>query len=78
MFADWVNGIYLIKIGENERVHPDSDFKYFKATESIFLHIINGEIQSMNRIYRDFEFNYIPKDNEPLIIKYIKENRKSL
>lgn len=73
VFADWLNGIYIIKYGTENADDLFPAYKEFKPTEYTYLRINNGLIMESYTIPSDFNFKNIPEDTEPGLKKILDE-----
>jgi len=73
VFADWLNGIYIIKYGTENEDDLFPAYKEFTPTEFTYLRIKKGIIQESYTIPSDFDFKNIPEDTEPGLKKILDE-----
>jgi hypothetical protein len=73
VFADWLNGIYVIKYGTENADDLFPAYKEFKPTEFTYLRISNGVIMESYTIPSDFDFKNIPEDTESGLKKILDE-----
>lgn len=73
VFANWLNGAYLIEYGEEKE--DDWGFKESSPTEYDFLKIKDGVIHESYTVPGDFNFRDISAETEPGLKKIIDELR---
>ncbi len=73
LFADWTNGIYLIRHGEEQEDNLLPGFKYFKETDYTFVRIKNGEIIEQHNISQSFNFEKYPEDTDESLRKILDD-----
>ena len=71
VFADWVNGVYLISFGKMQA--DKYDYKRFKTSSYTFLRIKKGLIVEAHNVEANFNFRNIPKGTDPKVKKIITE-----
>jgi len=71
VFANWLNGVYLIEYGI-EKEH-EFGYKEFTATEYVYLRIKGGVIQELYTVPSDFNFRNIPEETDPKLKRIIDE-----
>jgi len=64
LFADWVNGIYLVKHGYEKEDEEFPSIREFKTTEYTFLDITDGIITDKYNLPGDFNFSELPENLE--------------
>lgn len=73
VFANWLNGIYLIEYGA-EKEH-EFGYKEFTATEYVYFRVKEGVIQELYTVSSDFNFRNIPEDTDPKLKQILDEFR---
>ena len=75
VFANWLNGIYIIKHGTEKEDGILPAFKEFTPTEFVYLRVKNGVIIESHAVPSNFDFDNIPNDIDPKL-KQILEDLK--
>jgi len=75
VFADWLNGVYVIKYGTEKQDAIFPAFKEFTPTEYAYLRIKDGVIEEFFTVPKDFNFRNIPEDTDPKLKQILDEFR---
>lgn len=76
VFADWVNGVYLIKHGyvtEEDAGWPGLTFTVFNVTEYTYIRIKEGQLIESYTVPKDFDFENMPEDTDPGLRRIIED-----
>lgn len=73
VFADWMNGIYVIKHGTEKEKGVFPAYKEFTPTEYTYFRINNGIVTESYTIPSNFNFKNIPEDTDPGLKQILKE-----
>ena len=75
VFADWLNGVYVIKYGTEKQDAIFPAFKEFTPTEYAYLRIKDGVIEELYTVPSDFNFRNIPENTDPKLKQILDEFR---
>lgn len=76
VLAEWVSGVFVIKVGIEPKKEDIGVYREFEVSEYIYLNLKQGYITESYKVKKDFDFKNIPEDTLPelkVLIEQFKE-----
>lgn len=73
VFADWLNGVYVVVYGVEKADAVFPEYKEFTPTEYLYLRVKDGVIEESYTVPGDFDFRNIPEDTDPKLKQILNE-----